>query len=284
MARTVSAPNAVSKLIGVNIDITEDYQRAQELETSRLEAEQANLAKSNFLANMSHELRTPLNAVIGFSETMSLQALGPLPAVYREYANHIHFSARHLLDMIEQLLDLSRIESGQMELSVDEVPLDALAKEVVQIIASANDRPLADFMMDTESLDVTLRADARVLRQTLINVVGNAAKFSDAGSSIVIEGSLSAESIEIRVRDRGIGIAASDIDAVFEPYNRSSSESALTRNGTGLGLPIARALAEAHGGSLDLASEVNVGSVVTIKLPRERVVYPRVVACQRSAG
>jgi signal transduction histidine kinase len=164
------------------------------------------------------------------------------------------------------------------------VPLDALAKEVVQIIASANDRPLADFMMDTESLDVTLRADARVLRQTLINVVGNAAKFSDAGSSIVIEGSLSAESIEIRVRDRGIGIAASDIDAVFEPYNRSSSESALTRNGTGLGLPIARALAEAHGGSLDLASEVNVGSVVTIKLPRERVVYPRVVACQRSAG
>ncbi len=282
MARAVNASDSERKLIGVNIDITEDYERAQELELSRLEAEEANLAKSNFLANMSHELRTPLNAVMGFSETMSLEALGAMPPVYREYANHINSSAQHLLAMIEQLLDLSRIEAGKMELSLDDVPLAALVEEVVQIVASAQDRPLTEFVIETESLDVTLRADARVMRQTLINLVGNAAKFSDAGSDILIAGRLSSASIEISVRDKGIGIAADDITAIFEPYNRSSSKSAQTRSGTGLGLPIARALIEAHGGSLDLASEVNVGSTLTITLPRDRVLFSNIVSDQRS--
>jgi len=233
MARTVSAPRSATKLIGVNIDITEDYQRAQELEAARFEAVQADLAKSNFLANMSHELRTPLNAIIGFSETMSLEALGTIPPVYGEYANHINSSAQHLLAMIEQLLDLSKIEAGQMELSPDKVPLSALVDEVVRIIASAHDRPREDFSIKTESLDVTLHADPRVMQQTLINVVGNAAKFSDAGSVVTIEGRLEADSIEIKVRDEGIGIAANDIESIFEPYNRSSSQSAQKRKGTG---------------------------------------------------
>lgn len=284
MARAVSTPSSETKLIGVNIDITEDYQRAQELELARFEAEQANLAKSNFLANMSHELRTPLNAVMGFSETMSLEALGAIPPVYREYANHINSSAKHLLSMIQQLLDLSRIEAGKMELSVDDVPLAALVEEVVQIVASAHDRPLTDFVIETGSLDVMLRADARVMRQTLINVVGNAAKFSDAGSVVTIAGRLLADSIQISVRDRGIGIAAKDIDSIFEPYNRSSSQAAQTRSGTGLGLPIARALIEAHGGSLVLDSEVNVGSTLTISLPRKRVAGPSIEFDERSTG
>ena len=242
---------------------------------ARREAELANLAKSDFLANMSHELRTPLNAIMGFSETMTIEALGPIPSVYCEYADHINSSARHLLDMIEQLLDLSRIEAGRMELSDDKVPLRALAEEVIQVIASASDRPVSDFSLDVDSVDVTLCADARVMRQTLINVIGNAAKFSEPGSGIEIEGSLSPASFVLKVRDHGIGIDPSEIAAVFQPYNRSSSHVAQARNGTGLGLPIARALVEAHEGTLGLTSEVNVGTTVEITLPRERIIASR---------
>lgn len=246
--------------------------KSRDAVSARREAELANLAKSDFLANMSHELRTPLNAVMGFSETMTIEALGPMPSVYCEYAHHINSSAKHLLDMIEQLLDLSRIEAGRMELSDDEVPLGALTQEVVQIIASANDRPLTDFALNTASVDVALRADARVMRQTLINVIGNAAKFSEPGSAIEIEGQTSSLGFALYVRDNGIGIAESEVEAVFKPYNRSSSHVAQSRNGTGLGLPIARALVEAHGGSLDLTSEIDVGTVVAITLPSERIV------------
>lgn len=284
MARRVTAPNSAAKMIGVNIDITEDYKRAQELEAARLEAEQANLAKSNFLANMSHELRTPLNAVIGFSETMSLEALGAIPTVYGEYAHHINRSAQHLLSMIEQLLDLSRIEAGQMELSIDDVPLAALVNEVVHIVASAHDRPKDDFVVDVDSLEFTVRADARVMRQTLINVVGNAVKFSDVGSQVSVHGRLSSDGLEIAVRDRGIGIAEDDIESVFEPYNRSSSQAAQIRKGTGLGLPIARALIAAHGGSLILESELHVGSTVTITLPENRIVSAPIASDQRATG
>lgn len=249
---------------------------------ARREAELANEAKSNFLANMSHELRTPLNAIMGFSETMKIEALGPMPAVYGEYAGHVNSSARHLLDMIEQLLDLSRIEAGRMELAEDEVLVVDLAAEVVQIVASANDRPDGDFSIDRDTLDVLICADARVLKQTLINVVGNAAKFSEAGTAITISGGVqSSGALVLSIKDRGIGISRREIDGVFKPYNRSSSEAAKSRNGTGLGLPIARALVEAHGGSLDLQSEVGIGSVVTITLPSERIVRSEHASGQR---
>ena len=254
-------------------------ERTRELEeksfdaiTARHEAELANEAKSNFLANMSHELRTPLNAIMGFSETMTIEALGPIPPVYCEYAHHINSSARHLLDMIEQLLDLSRIEAGRMELSDDNVALSDLVKEVVQIVASASERPVADFLYRATDFDVELCADARILRQTLINVVGNAAKFSEIGSAVQIAGEIAPDKgFVLTVSDQGMGIAASEIERVFKPYDRSSSQAVQSRQGTGLGLPIARALVEAHGGTLTLESEIDVGTSVTITIPAERV-------------
>jgi len=240
MARNIETPDGGKRFVGVNLDVTEDHESAEELIRSKREAERSNLAKSNFLANMSHELRTPLNAVMGFSETMAIEALGPMPDTYKDYARDINSSAKHLLAMIEQLLDLSRIEAGKISLSPENIPLAELIREVVQTVSTAYDRPLADFSVTTTSIEKTVHADLRALRQVFINLVSNAAKFSEAGTPITIEGHSSRLGFEIIIQDRGIGIPEKDIESIFEPYNRSSSVTAQQSHGTGLGLPISQ--------------------------------------------
>ena len=247
-------------------------QKTAEAETARREAEHANEAKSTFMANMSHELRTPLNAVLGFSEIMTLRTFGDLSERYREYAEHIHGSAAHLLEMIEELLDLSRIEAGRIELSDNEIHLASMLRDSAQMVASAQQRKPADFVFGEICTQTYLRADSRIMRQLLINIMGNAAKFSAAGQRIMIECSADSDGVRIVIRDNGIGIEPEEIPRLFDPYERSRSEIARKCAGTGLGLPISRSLIRAHGGDMQIASEHGVGTTVTLTIPPGRVI------------
>ncbi len=250
--------------------------RALELTSSeavmaRREAEQANKAKSTFMANMSHELRTPLNAVLGFSEVMDLQVLGPLSKKYREYAQHIHGSAQHLLQLIEQLLDLSRIEAGRLELDEFEVCFSAILDETLMVVRSAFQRETYEIYLTPDSARILVRGDERLLKQTLINIVSNAAKYSSPGDPVELRLCIIDENAVLTIRDEGIGIAPEEIPRLFNPYERSEAQTARAHQGTGLGLAIARSLIEAHGGTLAIQSTLDVGTLVTITLPAERI-------------
>ncbi len=238
---------------------------------ARRDAEEANNAKSTFMANMSHELRTPLNAVLGFSEIMDLQLMGPMPEVYREYPKHINCSAHHLLQMIQQLLDLSRIEAGHLEIDDREIWLPDLMEETVAVIRSAFSRDDRTLYITADSLALQLNADERLLKQVLINIISNAAKYSDTQEMIELTVSCIDGNGVIEVRDYGMGIAAEELPRLFNPYERSEAQTARAREGTGLGLAISRSLVEAHGGTLTLDSVLNEGTTVTIILPAHRI-------------
>jgi|GEM_PF-3203185 len=252
---------------------TQDLKRiSTEAVAARREAEHASSAKSTFLANMSHELRTPLNAVLGFSEVMHMEIMGPMPDRYREYPGHINDSAQHLLQMIQQLLDMSRIEAGHLELNEQSVCLRALIAETTTIVRAAFSRDEHTLSIDPDSMGIRLHADQRTLKQTMINIISNAAKYSDPDDPVVVKTILDeAGDAVITIRDHGMGIATDEIARLFNPYERSEAQMAREKQGTGLGLAIARSLIEAHGGTLTLDSTLGEGTLVTIILPAARV-------------
>ena len=251
-----------------------------EANSARDEAEKASKEKSNFMANMSHELRTPLNAILGFSETMTLEIFGPMPESYREYAGHVHASASHLTKMIEDLLDLSRIEAGKVELKEEEFSVCETLEEAVQIVSSAQSRPACDFILPKYIVEARIFADQRIFRQVLINLIGNAAKFSDRGQRIAVNCARIDGALHLTIQDRGIGIEPDEIDRLFNPYERSKSMITRKSAGTGLGLPISRSLIQRHDGDLTLTSETGVGTKVTILMPALRVRTYRESAAQ----
>jgi len=235
-------------------------------------AEAANKAKSEFLANMSHELRTPLNAIIGFSEMLHSRAFGANVEKTSEYGLIIHQSGHHLLALINDILDLAKIEAGGMTLHETAVNLPRLVAECVQVMqakADAEDIVLAcEFFADK----VDVYADDRALRQILLNLISNALKFTPARGRVtaflrVADGG----EIEFGVEDTGLGIREDDLARVFENFGQGRHDVTTTDKGTGLGLPIVKGLAEAHGGRVDLASRVGEGTRVTIVLPAERL-------------
>ena len=253
-------------------DRTRDLQRiSTEAVAARREAEEANNAKSTFMANMSHELRTPLNAVLGFSEIMDMEIMTAMPPAYKEYPKHINSSAKHLLEMIEQLLDLSRIEAGQLDLQESDIELSGLLDETVTVIRSAFSRDEKTLSITPESALLGLHVDARHLKQVLINIVSNACKFSEPHDPVILSVTVENGNAVIVVRDEGMGIAAEEIPRLFNPYERSEAQTARETEGTGLGLAISRSLVEAHGGTLALDSVLGEGTVVTITLPASRV-------------
>jgi len=254
------------------LERTQELQRiSTEAVAARRDAEDANSAKSTFLANMSHELRTPLNAILGFSEVMDLQIMGPVPARYREYPEHINHSAKHLLQMIEQLLDMSKIEAGHLDLSEERVCLRSLLIEATTIVRGAFSRDEHALRIMPQSTCVAVHADGRMLKQTLINLISNAAKYSDAEDLVEVAVTLIDSKTVITIRDEGMGIAAEEIPRLFHPYERSEAQTARERQGTGLGLAISRSLIEAHGGTVTLTSTLGEGTMVTITLPAERL-------------
>jgi two-component system cell cycle sensor histidine kinase PleC len=242
-----------------------------ESDRGREKAEAASVAKSQFLANMSHELRTPLNAIIGFSELISTRIFESAPERNYEYAKMIHGSGLHLLALINDILDLAKIEAGRWEL--EETPLDfsRMAGDALQLVA-----------WKAEAGDVTLHneiaadlpyvvADARAIKQILINLLSNAVKFTPQGGKVTVFGELDAfGNVEFGVADTGVGIAEADLQKVFDSFGQGKHDVAIADKGTGLGLCIVRGLAEAHGGTVTLDSEEGKGTRVTLTFPAAR--------------
>jgi signal transduction histidine kinase len=244
---------------------------SQALEAAAL----ANQAKSQFLATMSHELRTPLNAVIGFSEMLVSEIFGPLGhARYREYAGDIRASGAHLLSLINDILDLSRLDVGQAELEEGEVELPALIAETVRMMKGQAEAASLTLAQRCEPHLPMLRADGRRVRQVVINLMSNAVKFTPAGGRISVSAFRRSGEIAIVVSDTGIGMSKEDLPRAFERFSQIDSELSRRYEGAGLGLPICKKLVELHGGRLEIESEPNVGTTATIVLPPERVIQP----------
>jgi two-component system cell cycle sensor histidine kinase PleC len=254
--------------------ISELEQAKRASDEARLKAETANLAKSKFLANMSHELRTPLNAILGFSEMIKDEILGPeATQTYRSYAGDIHTSGTHLLKLINEILDLSRIEAGRYELREAEVDFSGIVLESLRYLRlSAQEKGLR-LVTDFKPEMPRIWADERALRQICLNLLSNAVKFTPRGGLVVVRiGLLAAGGAFLSVRDTGPGIPQEEISQVLSSFGRGSLAVTLSEGGTGLGLPIVSGLAELHGGRFELRSQVGVGTEASVILPQSRVV------------
>jgi PAS domain S-box-containing protein len=257
---------------GVARNVTSSVDADHALREARDQAEQASRAKSLFLANMSHELRTPLNAIIGLSEMIDRQVLGAESPKYREYAGDICTSGKHLLRIINEVLDIAKIEAGKYVIEESEVDLAALAGEAVRILA-----------IETEKAGLTLttklppdlpqaRVDAGAIRRIFFNLLSNALKFTPPEGAVVLSIARLDQGIEIAVTDTGIGIAKDDLPKLMQPFTQVEGAYQRRYRGTGLGLAIVRALVELHGGSMEIDSTPGRGTRVRLLLPAGRIV------------
>ena len=266
-------PTSDGGVVGTMTEITLAKQREHELAAARAQAELANRTKSDFMAMMSHELRTPLNAVLGFTEIMQAERLGPIEnPTYLEYLGDIHDSATHLLNVINDVLEVSRIQSGEVELCEDEVDPAAVIESCMRFV---NDRAKAAGVSVSAGLAAerpVLEADPRLVKHCLLNLLSNAIKFTAAGGHATVRTELSADgTFVIAVSDTGIGIAAADLDRVTEPFAQVDTSLGRKYEGLGLGLPLAKSAMEQHGGTLELVSTTGQGTTATMRFPAARV-------------
>jgi signal transduction histidine kinase len=239
-----------------------------------LQAQASDRAKTKFLANMSHELRTPLNAIIGFSEVIKLNAQQPRER-YPEYAQYIHDAAIHLLDLINGILDLARIEAGKVELEEESVSISDLIYSVVTTVKPIAEKKLVVIDCRRRRTDALIRVDQTKFKQVLLNLLSNAVKFTHPRGSVIVDYGRDAKGdLVISVKDNGVGIPPEQLQKVLEPFEQVEDHLTRRNEGTGLGLPIAKALIELHGGQLVLDSQPNVGTTAELHLPRERIGLP----------
>ena len=253
--------------------MTEARAAQDELRRAKEAAEGANQAKSRFLATMSHELRTPLNAVIGYSDALLHEAGNPPGAQVTEFAQQINEAGRKLLGLINIILDVARIESGHFDLATDRVDVARLVRQCLRHMDAAAE--VAGITLDADVPDglPALRADERRLQQVVDHLLSNAVKFTETGGTVSVARRLEADGrLLLVVRDTGIGIAAQDMERVFEPFTQLDSSLARRFQGAGLGLYMSRALVAGHGGELSLHSTCGAGTSVEIRLPAERLI------------
>ena len=231
---------------------------------------EASRSKSRFLAHMSHELRTPLNAIIGFSDAMKGQMFGELSPRYLDYVEKIHASGTHLHELINDVLDLSRVESGKHEIYEETINLPPTVEACIVMVGDHARKAGIKLMVAAIPRGLALRADARATKQVLLNLLTNAIKYTPAGGSVMVSATETGDGLAISVADTGIGISDTAMRRIFEPFQRGDSMIARTIEGTGLGLAISRKLMELHGGSLELTSKPGTGTVATLLFPVSR--------------
>jgi signal transduction histidine kinase len=266
--RRRAMPNGA--VISIYSDVTEIKASERKLIEARSQAEAASRAKGDFLANMSHELRTPLNAIIGFSEVISNELFGPIAnEKYLEYIKDIHTSSLHLLSIINDVLDMSKIEAGKVELSKEIVQIQNVISEVIRMVhekARSRDIELIAQLPDQE---IEIWADERSMKQIFLNLLSNAIKFSREGGQIYVRNTADRPDVAVfEIEDHGIGMNEEEQQLALQPFGQAKP--VITRNydGTGLGLPITKGLVEAHGGTLTIDSRAGRGTIVRIVLPR----------------
>lgn len=243
--------------------------RAEDLARAHARAEDASRAKTLFLANMSHELRTPLNAIIGFSDIMKQRVFGGLGSDhYEQYANDINSSGHHLLELIDGILDISKVESGKLEPEFEVVNLEDILKYCMRYFTvTALDADVSLTLQSPEEA-VFVWADSKMFRQIMLNLISNALKFTDPGGRVTVSVVCEQTAARVSVKDNGIGIAAENMSKVMEPFGQVDGELNRRYDGTGLGLPLAKALTKAQGGQFELNSKLGEGTLVTFTMPR----------------
>lgn len=255
-------------LYGIMQDVTEAQQHERALMEAKESAERAYAAKSQFLANMSHELRTPLNAIIGFSEMMQQQLLGPLGNDrYLDYIKGINESGQHLLDLITDILDMSKIEAGKYELDLEDVNVAKVIRLAVHMMEGRAMDQGIKIAVKVQDETMKIVADRRAVMQITLNLLSNAVKFSHPNGLVEAECAFQNGSVLIRVKDHGIGIPANKLPTITNPFEQAANQYTRGHEGSGLGLSITKELAELHGGGIHIESAVNVGTSVTIRLP-----------------
>jgi PAS domain S-box-containing protein len=261
------------KFCAVFRDITHWKKTEEELVNAKRHAEKASSAKSDFLAKISHEIRTPLNAIIGFSEVMTQERFGPIGNErYREYLKDIHASGEHLISLLNDLLDLSKIEAGKLELTFASVNLNELTQQCVAIMQSQANRERIIIRTSLSPKLPQIVADPRSLRQIVLNLLSNSIKFTGAAGQVIVSTALADNGeVVLRVRDTGIGMSERDIQMALEPFRQLTTSAQWSTGGTGLGLPLTKALAEANRASFSIKSAVNSGTLIEVTFPATRV-------------
>ena len=269
-------------VLSIYSDITETKENERQILRARSQAESANRTKSEFLANMSHELRTPLNAIIGFSEIISNELFGPLDNPrYLEYNKDILASSLHLLSIINDVLDMSKIEAGKLELAKAPVTLQAIIGDVVRMMRERAQIRGISLVPSVVPDDIVIWADERALLQILLNLLSNAIKFSEDGGTVMVRLIAAGSGCAvIEIEDRGIGMTAEEQQRALQPFGQAKPVITREYGGTGLGLPISKGLVEAHGGTLTISSELGLGTIVRMALPTEASLpMPEHAAC-----
>jgi PAS domain S-box-containing protein len=260
-------------LDGIFFDITDRMRAETELKRAKEQAEGANRAKSDFLAMMSHELRTPLNAIIGFSEIVMGEVFGPVGnAKYHGYLSDIQRSGNHLLELINDILDLSKAEAGLMELNEEGMDVAQVIATTIGMVRLRAEEAGLQILSDVPEGLPEVIADERKIRQSLLNLVSNAVKFTPQGGQVAVRALMAGDCLQIRIEDTGIGIASADIPKALSPFGQIDSALSRRHTGTGLGLPLTKRLVEAHGARLEIQSDLGAGTVAIIEFPASRLV------------